>query len=57
MDYYKKYTQEIKERNLQGLSPKPIENKELIDEIILQITDHNNKYRTEAIDFFIYKLG
>ena len=55
MDYYKKYTQEIKERNLQGLSPKPIENNELMHEIILRIKD-DNKYRAEAIDFFIYNV-
>ena len=56
MSYYKKYIDEIEERSLQGLNPKPIESKELINEIISQIKDQKSKYRKESINFFIYNV-
>ncbi len=56
MSYYKKYIEEIEERSLQGLNTKPIESKELINEIISQIKDQKNKHRKESINFLIYNV-
>ena len=41
MNTYREYLQEIEERKGQGLHPKPIEDAELINEIIEQIKDTN----------------
>ncbi|MAQ48076.1 MAG: bifunctional aconitate hydratase 2/2-methylisocitrate dehydratase [Flavobacteriales bacterium] len=56
MSLYHAYLQEIEERKSQGLDPKPIDNAELLGEIITQIKDLNNKYRKESIHFFIYNV-
>ena len=41
MNIYKDYIQEIEERKIQGLNPKPIDGAELLSEIIEQIKDLN----------------
>ncbi len=54
MSSYKKYIEEIAERKVQGLHPKPIDGDELMSEIISQIKDVNHSYRSESVNFFIY---
>jgi len=56
MKKYEDYIIEIKDRQDLKLQPKPIEEAELLSEIILQIKDLNNKYRDESINFFIYNV-
>ena len=56
MKKYEDYIIEIKDRQDLKLQPKPIEDAELLSEIILQIKDLNNKYRDESINFFIYNV-
>jgi aconitate hydratase 2/2-methylisocitrate dehydratase len=54
MNTYTEYLSEIEERKAQGLSPKPIDGKELLADIIRQIKDPNHEHRKESIDFFVY---
>ncbi len=54
MSLYETYLDEIKERKKQGLKPKPIDDGALIKEIILQIKDVKNKFRSQSINFLIY---
>jgi aconitate hydratase 2/2-methylisocitrate dehydratase len=54
MSIYKDYIKEIEERKEQGLHPKPIDGAELLSEIIEQIKDSDNEYRTDSLNFFIY---
>ena len=54
MNTYKDYIKEIEERKVMGLHPKPIDNDELLSEIISQIKDVNNPYREDSLNFFIY---
>ena len=54
MNTYKDYIKEIEERKVMGLYPKPIDNDELLSEIISQIKDVNNPYREDSLNFFIY---
>ena len=54
MSLYLEYIQEIEDRKAQGLNPKPIDSSELLAEIITQIKDPDNKYRSESLDFLIY---
>nr|WP_315184395.1 bifunctional aconitate hydratase 2/2-methylisocitrate dehydratase [uncultured Flavobacterium sp.] len=56
MNTYKDYIQEIEERKIQGLNPKPIDGAELLSEIIEQIKDLNNEYRGDSLNFFIYNV-
>jgi aconitate hydratase 2/2-methylisocitrate dehydratase len=56
MNTYKDYIQEIEERKIQGLHPKPIDGAELLSEIIEQIKDLNNEYRGDSLNFFIYNV-
>ena len=51
---YTNYLAEIKERKNLGLSPKPIDEAELLSEIISQIKDINNLNRKDSLKFFIY---
>ena len=51
---YQDYIKEIEERKAQGLHPKPIDGAELLSEIIAQIKDIANPYRTDSVKFFIY---
>ena len=43
MDLYQEYIKEIEERKRQGLSPKPIDDGELLSVIIEQIKDFDNE--------------
>jgi len=54
MNIYKEYTKEIEERKAQGLHPKPIDDAELLGEIIEQIKDPQNEHREDSLNFFIY---
>jgi aconitate hydratase 2 / 2-methylisocitrate dehydratase len=54
MNTYKEYIGEIEERKVQGLHPKPIEDAELLSEIIAQIKDSDNEHREDSLKFFIY---
>ncbi|HBV13864.1 bifunctional aconitate hydratase 2/2-methylisocitrate dehydratase [Chryseobacterium carnipullorum] len=54
MNIYKDYIKEIEERKNQGLHPKPIDSAELLSEIITQIKDSGNEYRSDSLQFFIY---
>jgi len=54
MNMYQDYIQEIEERKNQGLNPKPIDGAGLLSEIIAQIKDPGNEYRSDSLKFFIY---
>ena len=54
MTLYKAYLDEIAEREKIGLSPKPIDSGELLDEIITDIIDNKSEHRSKSIDFLIY---
>ena len=56
MSLYTDYLKEIENRKNQGLSPKPIDDASLLDEIIANIKDKGNKHRTASVDFFIYNV-
>ena len=56
MSIYDNYIKEIEERNNQGLQAKPIDEADLIFEIIEQIKDLNHAHRKESIEFFIYNV-
>lgn len=54
MSTYSDYIKEIEERKSQGLHPKPIEDSDLLSEIIEQIKDQSNPHRKDSLHFFIY---
>ena len=54
MSTYIDYINEIEERKLQGLHPKPIDSAVLISEIVAQIKDAKNPNRADSLQFFIY---
>ena len=54
MSLYSDYLSEIENRKKEGLKPKPIEDGELLKEIISQIKDPCNKHRQNSIEFLIY---
>ena len=54
MNIYNDYLKEIEERKAQGLHPKPIDDAELLSEIISQIKDAGNEHREDSLKFFIY---
>lgn len=54
MSFYTEYLKEIEERKAQSLKPKPIEDSELVKEIIAQIIDLDSPHRKESLNFFIY---
>ncbi|TMN93714.1 bifunctional aconitate hydratase 2/2-methylisocitrate dehydratase [Pseudoalteromonas phenolica] len=55
MSLYTEYMEEIQTRKAElGLSPKPIDNAELLSEIIAQIKDTTNEHREDSLNFFIY---
>ncbi|MGB0671121.1 MAG: bifunctional aconitate hydratase 2/2-methylisocitrate dehydratase [Rhodospirillales bacterium] len=54
MSLYTDYLKEIEERKTQDLHPKPIEDGALVKEIIAQIKDTDNQYRSDSLKFFIY---
>lgn len=54
MSIYLDYLQEIEDRKSQGLNPKPIDDGDLIAEIVAQIEDTGNEHRKSSLNFFIY---
>ena len=54
MSEYQKYLEEIATRKEQGLSPKPIEDGALVEELIVQIKDAGHAHRKDSLDFLIY---
>ena len=54
INLYNEYIKEIEERKGQGLHPKPIDNAELLSEIIAQIKEENSPNRKDCLHFFIY---
>jgi aconitate hydratase 2/2-methylisocitrate dehydratase len=54
MNLYNEYIKEIEERKGQGLHPKPIDNAELLSEIIAQIKEENSPNRKDCLHFFVY---
>ena len=54
LNLYQAYIKEIEERKGQGLSPKPIDDGELLGVIIDQIKDLDNEHRKASLNFFIY---
>ena len=56
MSSFIKYLDEIKEREELGLSPKPIDDGDLLKEIISNILDEKGKYHSQSLNFFIYNV-
>lgn len=54
MSLYAAYLDEITARKEQGLSPKPIDDAGLTQEIITQIKDAANAHRADSLHYFIY---
>ena len=54
MSLYATYLEEIETRKDQGLSPKPIDDGALLQEIIAQIKDPAHEHRADSLNFFIY---
>ena len=56
MTLYTDYLKQIEERKAQELSPKPIEDAEMVEVLIEQILDKGHKHRKGSLDFFIYNV-
>jgi aconitate hydratase 2/2-methylisocitrate dehydratase len=56
MSRYTDYLHEIEIRKAQNLHPKPIEDADLLSEIIAQIKDTGNEHREASLNFFIYNV-
>ena len=56
MSRYSEYRVEIEERKKQVLDPKPIDDAELLSEVITQIKDAHHEHRKDSLDFFIYNV-
>ncbi|MBI1183554.1 bifunctional aconitate hydratase 2/2-methylisocitrate dehydratase [bacterium] len=56
MSHYTAYLKEIEERKAQNLHAKPIEDAELLAEIIALIKDEQHEQRQNALNFFIYNV-
>lgn len=54
MSLYASYLDEIETRKIQGLSPKPIEDGALVEELIAQIKDRGHEHRAESLNHLIY---
>ncbi len=54
MSLYSDYLNEIEERKSQELSPKPIEDGALLNEIVSQIKDAGHEHRDDSLKFLIY---
>ena len=54
MSFFKRYIKEIEKREKEGLKPKPIDDGNLIKEIIDNIKDENNTYRKQSLKFLIF---
>ena len=56
MSLYNKYLVEIDERKKIGLDPKPIDDANLLQEIIDQIKDPYHNHRADSLKFLIYNV-
>ena len=56
MNLYEEYLNEIKTREKQGLSPKPIDDGDLTAEIIAHVKDASNKYHDQCVEFLIFNV-
>ena len=56
MKAYQEYINEIQEREALDLNPKPIDNADLLNDIILQIKKKDHPERKRSINFFIYNV-
>jgi aconitate hydratase 2/2-methylisocitrate dehydratase len=56
MNLYEDYLKEIEARKELGLHPKPIDDNELLSEVINQIKDLNHPHRKDSLNFFIYNV-
>ena len=56
MNIYNHYLKEIEIRKIQGLKPKPIDDAELLRDIIISIKDLDNANREKSINFFIFNV-
>ena len=56
MSLYEAYLENIVEREKIGLRPKPIDDGDLINEIIANIVEKKNKHRNKSLDFLIYNI-
>jgi aconitate hydratase 2/2-methylisocitrate dehydratase len=54
MSLYDAYLENIETRKRQGLSPKPIDDGDLLAEIIAQIKQADNPHRAASLEYFIY---
>ena len=54
MSLYAAYLEEIENRKTQGLSPKPIDDGALLQEIIAQIKDDAHEHRADSLHYLIY---
>ena len=54
MNLYKNYLDEIQNRKKQSLNPKPIDDGNLLKEIISEIKDFNSEFRQDCINFLIF---
>lgn len=54
MKLYTSYLEEIEARKKQGLHPKPIDNAELLEEVIDIIKDLESPHRNDCLHFFVY---
>ena len=56
MSIYKEYIKEIDTRKSEGLNPKPIDDSNLLNEIISHIKDLKHPDRADSINFFVYNV-
>ncbi len=56
MSKYSEYLIEIEDRKELGLQAKPIDDADLLNEIIDQIKDAENEHRSKSIEFFVYNV-
>ena len=54
MGLYTDYLKQIETRKEQGLHPKPIEDADFVEELIVQIKDLQHEHRADSLNFFIY---
>ena len=56
MSIYKEYIKEIDTRKSEGLNPKPIDDSELLNEIISHIKDIKHPDGADSINFLVYNV-
>ena len=56
MNRYDEYLKQISDREASGLHPLPIDDAELLREVIAQIKDAGHEHRKDSLNFFIYNV-